>query len=178
MGVAQFAVSGIGRDRPGIVAAIAAGLLGIDANVEDSRMTILGGHFAVMLIVSAPDGFDRAAVEAALAGARDELELEALTVSEVHSAEARPEADHVITVYGSDHPGIVHAVSAELASAAVNITDLQTRVAGSAEAPIYVMMLEVDLADTDPSKLRERLENVAASAAVEVEIHPLDAETL
>ena len=178
MGVVQFAVSGIGGDRPGIVAGITAGLLGINANVEDSRMTILGGHFAVMLIVSAPDECDREAVEAALAGARDELELEALTVSEVHAAAARPAADHVITVYGSDHPGIVHALSAELAAAGINITDLQTRVAGSAAAPIYVMMLEVELAGTDASKLRERLENVAASAAVEVELHPLDAEAL
>ncbi len=42
--VSQFAVSAVGRDRPGIVAAITAGLLGVDGNVEDSRMTNLGGY--------------------------------------------------------------------------------------------------------------------------------------
>jgi len=178
MRVSQFAVSGIGRDRPGIVAGIAAGLLGLDANVEDSRMTILGGHFAVMLIVSAPAGCSRADVEAALAPAREELGLEALSVNEVGSAGTGRAADHVISVYGSDHPGIVHAVSAELAAAGVNITDLQTRLGGSAAAPIYVMMLEADLAGTDPDELRARLARVAAGASVEVELRPLDAEAL
>ena len=178
MRVSQFAVSSIGRDRPGIVAAIAGALLGIDANIEDSRMAILGGHFAVMLIVSAPEGSDREAVAAALAPAREELGLEALTVSEVHPADAGRAADHVITVYGSDHPGIVHAISAELATAGVNITDLQTRVGGGPDAPIYVMLLEVDLGGTDGDELRRRLGEVAAGAGVEVELRPLDSEAL
>jgi len=178
MRVSQFAVSSIGRDRPGIVAAIAAALLGIDANVEDSRMAILGGHFAVMLIVSAPEGCDRDAVEAALKGAREDLGLEALTVSEVRPADAGRAPDHMITVYGSDHPGIVHAISAELASSGVNITDLQTRVGGAPEAPIYVMLLEVDLGETDGDDLRRQLGEVAAGAGVEVELRPLDSEAL
>ena len=178
MRVSQFAVSGVGRDRPGIVAAITASLLGLDANVEDSRMAILGGHFAVMLIVSAPDGCDRQAIEAALAGAREELELEALTVSEVRHADAGAAADHVITVYGSDHPGIVHAISSALADAGVNITDLQTRVGGGPDAPIYVMLLEVDLGGADGDALRSRLGEVAAGAGVEVELRPLDSEAL
>ena len=84
----------------------------------------------------------------------------------------------MISVYGSDHPGIVHAVSAELAAAGVNITDLQTRVAGAEGSPIYVMMLEVDLGANDAAEIGERLQAVADGAAVEVELHPLDAEAL
>ena len=175
----HFSVSAIGRDRPGIVAAIAAGLVGIGANIEDSRMTILGGHFAVMLLVSTPDEYDGAAVEAALADAREVLELEALTVSEVGAgADARPAADHVITVYGSDHPGIVHAITAELAEAGIGITDLQTRLAGDPTSPLYVMMLEVALGDADAADLDERLSRVAEAAVVEVEMRPLEAEAL
>jgi glycine cleavage system transcriptional repressor len=176
--VSQFAVSAIGRDRPGIVAAIAKGLLAVDGNVEDSRMTILGGHFAVMLIVSAPDDQSRNAIEASLAQSAEGLGLEAITVSEVSEAEAGRGADHVITVYGSDHPGIVDAVSAELAAASVNITDLQTRLAGGPSAPVYVMMIEVDLGEVARAELDERLRRVAESAAVEVELRPLDADAL
>jgi len=160
------------------VAAIAEGLLAVDGNVEDSRMTILGGHFAVMLIVSTPEDRDAAAVEAALEPAAESLDLVALSVSEVAREEAGGAPDHVITVYGSDHPGIVHAVSAELADAEVNITDLQTRLAGSSEAPIYVLMLEVGLGSADAGELRARLDRVAAAAAVEVELRELDAEAL
>ena len=52
----DYAVTAIGRDRPGIVAAISAALLDLDCNLEDSHMSILRGHFAVMLIVRAPEG--------------------------------------------------------------------------------------------------------------------------
>lgn len=176
--VGHFAVSAIGRDRPGIVAALAAGLLDLSGNIEDSRMTILGGHFSVMLIVTVPSAASAAEVEAALEPARDTLSLDAITVSRLDAIAERAVADHVITVYGSDHPGIVHAISSELAEAGVDITDLQTRLAGSEPSPLYVMMLEIALGAANRGTLEARLSEVASSAAVEVELHPLDAEAL
>ena len=56
--MAHFALSAIGRDRPGIVAGVSGALLRHGANIEDSRMAILGGHFTMMLIVSTPDEGD------------------------------------------------------------------------------------------------------------------------
>lgn len=176
--MSRFAVSAIGRDRPGIVAAIAERLLEVEGNVEDSRMTIIGGHFAVMLIVATPEDRGRADVEAALRPAAESLSLQALSVSEVDRERTGQLSDHVITVYGSDHPGILHAVSATLAASGVNITDLQTRLAGTAEEPIYVMMLEVELGEVDPDALRGRLGEVASAAKVEVELRELDSEAL
>ena len=174
----HFAVSAIGRDRPGIVAAIADGLLEVDGNVEGSRMTNLGGHFAVMLLVSTPAGRERAEVEAALAPARERLALEALTVSEIGAGPGTAAPDHVITVYGSDHPGIVRAISAGLAAADVNITDLQTQMGGSVEEPICMMLLEVEVGEVDVEALKAGLREIAARAAVEIELRPLDAGTL
>lgn len=177
--MSHFAVSGVGRDRPGIVAAIAEGLLDLEGNVEDSRMTILRGHFALMLIVSLPDGTDRDVVESRLRPIGEQLGLDALTVSEVHELAAPGAApSHVITVYGADHPGIVHAVSAALAEHGANITDLQTKLAGSGDAPLYVMLLEVELGETAAEEIQEALAPVAADAAVEVSVRPLDSEAL
>lgn len=173
----HFAVSAVGRDRPGIAAAIAAGLLEIEGNIEDSRMTNLGGHFAVMLLVSTPSA-DREAVAAALAPVRAELELEALTVAPVADAAATASPDHVITVYGADHPGIVHAVTSGLADSGVNIADLQTRVGGVPEAPIYMMILEVELDGRDADAIAEKLRGIGSRSEVEVELRPLDAEAL
>jgi glycine cleavage system transcriptional repressor len=177
--VAHFAVSAVGRDRPGIVAAITEGLLDLGGNIEDSRMTILRGHFAVMLVVSVPERTDRESIEGRLAPAAERLGLEALAVSAIDElGEAETSASHVITVYGADHPGIVHAVSAELAARAVNITDLQTKLAGGAEKPLYVMLLEVELGAVGAEELERALAGVAAEAAVEVSIAELDAEPL
>jgi glycine cleavage system transcriptional repressor len=48
----HFAVTAIGADRPGIVAAVSNVLLDHEGNIEDSQMTILCGRFTMMLIVS------------------------------------------------------------------------------------------------------------------------------
>ena len=47
-----FIVSAVGRDRPGIVADLAQLVYGCDANLEDSRMTILGNEFAAIMLCS------------------------------------------------------------------------------------------------------------------------------
>ena len=115
-----YALSAIGRDRPGIVAAITRVLLDLEGNVEDSQMSILRGHFAVMLIVALPESVAAEELERRVGEVRDELGLEAIAVSPVDElAAAGPVASHVLSVYGADHPGIVHAVSSALAERGV-----------------------------------------------------------
>ena len=46
-----LAVSAVGLDRPGIIAGVAERLAAHGANITDSRMAILRGHFAMTLIV-------------------------------------------------------------------------------------------------------------------------------
>ncbi|MFL5879210.1 MAG: glycine cleavage system protein R [Actinomycetota bacterium] len=57
--MARFAVSVFGRDRPGIVAAVSRVLADAGCNLEDTSMTILRGHFAMMLVVAGPPGWGR-----------------------------------------------------------------------------------------------------------------------
>jgi glycine cleavage system transcriptional repressor len=177
--VPEFAVTAIGRDRPGIVAAVSEALLDLEGNIEDSQMSILRGHFAVMLIVRTPEGVDADRLARRLGEVRDRLELEAITVEEVSEVHAEaPRPSHVLTVYGSDHPGIVAAVAGALAHAGVNITDLETRVAGTEDSPIYAMILELALGDADPVRLEERLRQVGAEQEVEVSLREMGAEQL
>jgi glycine cleavage system transcriptional repressor len=177
--VSEFAVTAVGRDRPGIVAAISGVLLELGGNIEDSRMSILRGHFAVMLIVELPQEASRERLASDLEGVRGRLGLEAIAVSEVETLDAGPGAEptHVLTVYGADRPGIVHGVTSLLAEHGVNITDLSTQVAGGAQ-PVYVMMLEVAVGDADEAELRSALDAVATSLAVDVSLRPLEAEAL
>ena len=46
-----IAVTVLGHDRPGIVADVTAALAGPAGNLEDSTMTLLRGHFAMVLLV-------------------------------------------------------------------------------------------------------------------------------
>jgi glycine cleavage system transcriptional repressor len=177
--VPEFAVTAIGRDRPGIVAAISGALLDLNGNIEDSQMSILRGHFAVMLIVALPDAAHPDDLEGRLQRVRQELELEAIAVNRVDdpgAAATRP--SHVITVYGADHPGIVHAVSVALAERGVNITGLETRLAGASDAPLYVMIIEVAIPEGSELDLEAALSQVADQAEVEVSLRPLAQDAL
>ena len=177
--MSEFAVTAIGRDRPGIVAAISGALLTLRGNIEDSQMSILRGHFAVMLIVRLPDEVNEDTLRERLEDVRSELDLEATAVNrldDLRDETARP--SHVITVYGADHPGIVHAVAAALAKRGVNVTGLQTKLAGSGEEPLYVMSMEVATEGTSESAIEGALVEVADQAKVEVSTRPLAAEAL
>ena len=174
----QLALSAIGRDRPGIVAEVTRALLGHSLNITDSQMAVLGGRFTMMLIVDAPDGTDLDAVHEELSRTRERLSLDALSLSALADAADAPAADpsHIVTVYGVDHPGIVHAVSARLAARAVNVTDLETRLVGDG---LYAMVLEVALPlELDPEALAAMLAEVGAEQGVEVTVRPLEADVM
>lgn len=176
-----YAVAVVGRDRPGIAAALARALFGANANIEDSRMTILGGQFAVMMIVSLPEGADVDSLAAELERVREELGLESATIREIEDAsgDARPAPTHVLTVYGADHPGIVASVCEALSAREVNIDDLATRVVGSDDAPVYTLICELTLPGSlEPSVLAADLDGVAVSQGVEVSLRELDQDIL
>jgi glycine cleavage system transcriptional repressor len=175
--VNHYAVTAIGRDRPGIVAAISKVLLDVEGNIEDSQMSILRGHFAVMLIVSVPELIEMQVVDRRLQEVRADLSLEAITVNEVSEVEAGGEPTHLLSVYGADHPGIVHVVSAALAERDANITDLQTRLTGGPENPVYVMLMEI-VVGGDADELRAALEKVAEGASLDITLRELEAEAL
>jgi glycine cleavage system transcriptional repressor len=176
----QFALSAIGRDRPGIVAEVTRALLGHSLNITDSQMAVLSGHFTMMLIVTAPDGTDLDLVHEELAGTRERLGLDALSLSPLGAAAPGDAAEpsQIVTVYGVDHPGIVHAVSSALAERDITITDLETRVVGAADAPIYAVVLEVVLKPGTAAEVEAALGATGGEQGVEVSLRPLEADTL
>lgn len=174
----EFAVTAIGRDRPGIVAAITGALLELDGNVADSQMFNLGGHFAVMLLVQVPDGVEIGAIERRLESVGSELGLDAVSVAPLGEGAPTPCPSHVLSVYGADHPGIVHSVTRAHADLGVNITDLETKLTGGSEQPVYVMVMEVALAGASASDVQTALRKAGGDAGVEVSLRELDAEAL
>ena len=173
-----FALSAVGRDRPGIVAAVAEALVADGVNIEDSQMSILRGHFAMVLILGAPDELDAGRLRDDLRATGERLGLEALSVTPVADAapSGQPEPTHMVSVYGADHPGIVQAVAAKLAAHEVNITGLTTRLLGEQDGnPLYVMLLEVAAGDADPGAL---LEPVGEAQGVEVTVRAIETASL
>lgn len=173
----HVAVTAVGRDRPGIAAAVTKVLFDHGANIEDSRMAILGGHFSMMLIVATDT--DSQTLERDLAEATAALDLIVAVrhVDEAPSASSAGEA-YTLSVYGADHPGIVYRITAALAERDVNVNDLATRVVGDDPA-VYVMLLDVTVPpDADPGALDAGLKQLGAELGVDVTLRPADADTL
>jgi len=167
--VHELAITVIGPDRTGIVADVAEALAEVGANLTDSTMTRLRGHFAMTLICTGPTA---AAAEAA---------LEPLTGVVTTVRKVEPEADaaddgepYVVSVHGADRLGIVAAVTRVVAAAGGNITDLTTRLTGQ----LYVLIAEADLPAGAAEELAEQLAVAAAELGVEVTLRRAESEIL
>lgn len=167
----------MGVDRPGIVAAVTGALADAGANLDDTSMTILHGHFAIAMVVGGPDGLD---VSAALAPTAEQFDL---------TLDVRPIADGTpptppgerwsLAVYGADRPGLVAAIATLVAEGGGNIVDLTTRVVGGPDRPVYAMQLEIALSEgADAAALGQRLSAAAGNLGVDCTLHPVDADLL
>ncbi|MAO81358.1 glycine cleavage system protein R [uncultured Nocardioides sp.] len=168
------AVTVLGHDRPGIIAETTGRLSGLGLNLEDSTMTLLRGHFAMMLLCAGetPAGD----IESALAPLTEDGTL-TVTVREVpqESAGAERGSSWVLTVHGGDRPGIVSSVVGRVADAGGNITDLTTRLAGD----LYLVVAEIDLpADADVEAVTTAIGEAAAELGVGATLRPAEADEL
>lgn len=167
-----LAVTAIGADRPGIVAAVSQVLHERGGNLEDSAMTILAGHFAIVLLVDTDDEPDQ--LRAALEEVTRDLGL-TISVSRAEAGRSQPEPTHLLSVYGADRPGIVAGVTSAIAELGANITDLETQIIGADTEPIYAMVIE--LTADDEARLEERLTQVCTSLGVDHTLRTIEAET-
>jgi len=172
--VALLAVTVIGRDRPGIIADTTRLLAGLGANLEDSSMTLLRGHFAMTLICAGDAS--GAEIEAALESLTGDGSL-TVTVREVPEEQLSQAAGTawVLTVHGGDRPGIVSSVVGEVAQVGGNITDLTTRLAGE----LYLLIAEIDLpVGADVDQLRAAVDSAATALGVGATLREAEADEL
>ena len=168
------AITVLGHDRPGIIAETTARLADLGLNLEDSTMTLLRGHFAMMLVGSGE------ATDSAIATALEPLTTDgtlSVTVREVpvEDTPAVAGTPWVLTVHGGDRPGIVSAVVAEVARVGGNITDLTTRLAGD----LYLLIAEIDLPlDVDQADLEVAIREVAGALGVGATLRPVETDDL
>ncbi|HEU4566719.1 MAG TPA: ACT domain-containing protein [Marmoricola sp.] len=167
------AITVLGHDRPGIIAETTAALADLGLNLEDSSMTLLRGHFAMTLVTSG--AAPAAEVEAALAALTADGSL-AVSVREVPPEQPAPTgASYLLSVHGGDRPGIVSAVTAEVARAGGNITDLTTRLAGD----LYVLTAECDFPDgAEVAAVEAAIKEVASGLGVGATLRSVESDEL
>ncbi|MCB9734222.1 MAG: glycine cleavage system protein R [Deltaproteobacteria bacterium] len=162
----------IGRDRPGLVDALATAIATHGGSWCGSRMARLAGQFAGIVEVEV-DGGREAELREELAG----LAGRGLAVSVVDAASPEGEAAETrlvtVEVVGSDRPGIVKGVSRALAESGANVVDLETTRGGAAMTgvPMFEARAVVQLpAAVAMADVRGRLEALAADLMVELTV--------
>ena len=180
--LAHYAVTIISKDRPGIVADTTEVLFRLGCNIEDSSCTMLGGDFAMILIVTHEKPFSKSRLsdEFRVLQERTGLVVHLRTLHEDEIAPVKDEGELcLISVYGSDQPGIVYRVTRALADNSVNITDLNTRLIGTKDEPVYVLMLEAILpSGMTVESTSEMLETLRTELSVEIGVRAITSVSL
>jgi glycine cleavage system transcriptional repressor len=170
-----YALSAIGRDRPGIVADLAELIYDCDCNLEDSSMTILGSEFAVLLLLSSTS----TEAERLLASACKRLEWEKRLTVFFRPLDAEPvpyaarvrARSHALQAVGVDRAGIVAKIARCLADHDVNIAEMTTQSRPEPESgtPIYTLRMQVEVpSHVDVAALGRRLQAVAETLQVDL----------
>ena len=55
----NFIITAVGTDRPGIVSEMSAAINSHGGNVEESRMSKLGSDFAIMMLITVAEGWEK-----------------------------------------------------------------------------------------------------------------------
>ncbi len=167
-------ISSIGTDKPGIVNELAKACSSNHCNIIDSRMTILGGEFAVIMMVSG--AWDAIAkLENVLPGISQELEL-TTTIKHTQQRPNSPALSYSVNVVALDNPGIVHEIAQYFSAQSINIDELQT---GTYSAPhtgtqMFNLNMTIRLAaDTHIASLRESFMEFCDDLNLDAIIEPL-----
>ncbi len=176
-------LSVLGRDRPGIVAAVARGLLELDCNIENVSQAMLQTEFAGIFLVAMPESVTLRRLEATLAARLEPLGLQIVAKPCASAAEEEtppPSEPFVITSRGPDRKGLVAHVSEVIARHGVNITRLQAVFKGGSQPGDNLMIFEVDVPEAvDAGALRRELNAAAEQLGLEINLqHRFIFETL
>ncbi len=167
-------ISALGEDRPGIVNELSRLVSETGCSIEDSRMTVLGGDFAIILLVEGRWN-ELAKLEAGLpaAGRRFGLTVNAKRTTPKHQeGNLLPYNVEVVSI---DHPGIVHQLANFFSSREINIRDMATTTYAAAHTgtPMFQVQMTIDvLASLHIARLREEFMDLCDQLNLDAIIEP------
>lgn len=157
-------------DRPGLVNMISEVLREYEGNWTESRMIHLAGKFAGLLRVTAPDSQVNLLTLALNDLQDDGVEI---TVEVVSDAPEKTPDTLEFEVLGQDSPGIINAITQQLAGLDVNVEELvsEQRPAPMSGEVLFYAKLSVSLPeDVTARQVQESLEEMPDQLMVDIEL--------
>lgn len=139
-------VTAVGPDRPGLVKELSGHIRRLGGNIEDTRMTKLGGEFAVLILVTGEVGA-LSELQASSAGLESALGVTCFLRRTSTGTPASDSSRYSFRASGVDHPGIVESVTNVLAARAINVTSFSSHIENAplTGTPMFCLDAEVEL---------------------------------
>jgi glycine cleavage system transcriptional repressor len=171
----HLVISALGEDKPGIVDGLSRAIMECGCNIVDSRMTVLGGEFAVILMVTG-NWNAIAKLENALPGLGKRL---GLMITSKRTEQRRHQGNllpYAVDVVAMDHPGIVHNLANFFSSRNINIQDMVTTSYSAAHTgtPMFSVPMTVDIpSEMHIAALREEFMDFCDELNLDAVIEPV-----
>jgi glycine cleavage system transcriptional repressor len=165
-------LTAVGPDQIGLVEKISEFVSRHRCNIEDSKMAVFCGEFALIFLISGESAN-------LFKVANDYRELEAqtgLTISIKTPATRKPAESFLpykLTASCMDHPGIVYQISGILSGFGINIEAMETKTYAAPVSGAPIFRLEADISiptKLNISSLRERFAAIQKDENIDIEL--------
>jgi glycine cleavage system transcriptional repressor len=150
-------ITALGEDRPGIVNELSKAITDSGCNIEDSRMTILGSEFAIIILISGKWN-ELAKLEGMLPAFGRRMELQICSKRTEPPRRRGNLLPYAVEVVSIDHPGIVHQLANFFTRRDINIRDMvsSSYAAAHTNTRMFSLQMTIDVpASTHIAALRE-----------------------
>ncbi|MDP2689554.1 MAG: ACT domain-containing protein [Deltaproteobacteria bacterium] len=175
----RYALTAIGPDRPGLVAAVTKALYRHKCAIGDSSMMLLDNEFTINLIMTLPKRREPAGI------LKDIKRLEQSENIAVNFTKLPPESgaksplsDFTVTMHGVQRPGVIHRAADLLRRLGVNITNLESKSIPGKKKVLYIVLIEAATPEGVPlKKIEGRLKTLARGLKMKITVRPIEAYT-
>lgn len=118
-------ITASGEDKVGLVDQFSGKITDSGCNIEESRMAVLGGQFALLMLLSGPwNALSK--FEGQLESLGKQLELTIVHKRTRQRERSQPVVPYQVEVVAMDHPGIVRSLAGFFSRNGINIEELHT----------------------------------------------------
>ncbi|OUS29297.1 hypothetical protein A9Q99_09310 [Gammaproteobacteria bacterium 45_16_T64] len=140
----HLVISALGADKPGIINELSRLTLDQECNILDTRMTVLGDAFALLMMVSGP-GEALSTLRQNLSHAATSLELTVTFQNAQSKPHQEPALPYQALIIAIDNLGIVHDITGFFSDKLINIEEMHTETYAAPHTGTRMFSLSVEI---------------------------------
>jgi glycine cleavage system transcriptional repressor len=165
-------LTAIGPDQVGLVEKLSKTISTHGCNIEDSKMAVFCGEFAVIVLITG-NAASLAKVTRDQKAIEQETGLSIAIKTPVTRKPSEAAIPYRLTASCMDHPGVVSEISGVLSNLGVNIESMETRTyfAPITNTPLFQLDATLSVPSrTDIHRLRDLLEEIQREQYIDIEL--------